>query len=135
TGSNNRDKFRSWHTTRSRINNFFREVGYLPYSSGDHYMQAMSYLAVAHGTKLYDANGSLTTNLWDAYQRTRNIDDEGNYESGNRLEFNRFCPLDAHEITSDNLNNKGIYLKKVERTTSNFEKWLVEQDEQFADEV
>lgn len=135
TGSNNRDKLRSWHTTRSRINNFFREVGYLPYSSGDHYMQAMSYLAVAHGTKLYDANGSLTTNLWDAYQRTKNIDDEGNYESGNRLEFNRFCPLDAHEIASDNLNNKGIYLKKVERTTSNFEKWLVGQDEQFADEV
>ena len=78
TGSNNRDKFRSWHTTRSRINNFFRSVGYLPYSSGDHYMQAMSYLAVAHGTKLYDADGTLSTNLWDAFERTQNVDDEGN---------------------------------------------------------
>ena len=88
TGSNNRDKFRSWHTTRSRINNFFRSVGYLPYSSGDHYMQAIPYLAVAHGTELYDADGTLSTNLWDAFETTQNVDDEGNFISGGKIKGN-----------------------------------------------
>lgn len=130
---NNRNKFRNWHTTRSRWNNFLREFGYLPYSTGDHYMQAMSYLAVAHGTTFYDTNGIADGNLWDAYKRIGNIDAEGKYESGNTLEFDRFCPLDAHEITYATLNEIGVHLKKIEKTIANFEKWLILQDGKFSD--
>lgn len=135
TSSDNREKFRNWNTSRSRINNFFRIAGYLPYSSGDHYMQAMSYLSVAHGTKLYDENGNESSNLWDAWQRTENTDDEGKFSAGKTIEFNRFCPLSESEITLEKLNDKGIYLKAVPKTTAVFEDWLTTIDEQWANDV
>lgn len=134
TSSNNREKFRNWHTTRSRVSNFYRSLGYLPYSSGDHYMQAMSYLSVAHGTKLYDADGKESGNLWDAYRRVDNTDENGSVY-GHSLQFAKFCPLDAKEITSNILNGEGVYLKPAVKSTVDFEDWLVYQDEQFADEV
>lgn len=67
--SDSKERFRNWHTNRSRLNNFYRMSGYLPYSAGDHYMQAMSYLSVAHGTKLYNEKGVEATNLWNAFKR------------------------------------------------------------------
>lgn len=67
-------KERGWSTYKSRAANFiFGESLMLPYSSGDHYMQSMSYLAVANGTKLYTRNG-IQTSLWNAYQ-VQNIED------------------------------------------------------------
>lgn len=133
--SDNREKFRSWHTTRSRINNFMRTLCYLPYSTGDHYMQSMSYLSVAHGTKLYDTDGNEVTNLWEAFKKIVNTDDEDKFKAGKTLEFNRFCPLNESDITLETLNAKGSYLKAVTKTTANFEDWLVTQDERWADEV
>ena len=133
--NSNREKFRSWKTTRSRLNNFYRMLGYLPYSSGDHYMQAMSYLAVAHGTKLYDTDGSEKTNLWDAYQREKNVDENGKYSAGKTLVFARFNPLSSSDITSDALNDKGVFLKPVKKSTIDFEDWLVWQDANFADDT
>ena len=132
--SNSRERFRNWKTTRSRVNNFYRMLGYLPYSSGDHYMQAMSYLSVAHGTTLYDIHGNAKSNLWDAYQRVANKDESG-VTKGYNLEFAKFSPLSASEITSDALNDKGVFLKPVTKSTVDFEDWLVYQDEKFADEV
>lgn len=134
SSSNSRERFRNWKTTRSRVNNFYRMLGYLPYSSGDHYMQAMSYLSVAHGTTLYDTDGSANSNLWEAYQRVGNTDDNG-VTSGYSLEFARFSPLNATDITSEVLNDKGVFLKPVTKSTVDFEDWLVYQDENFADEV
>lgn len=134
SSSNSRERFRNWKTTRSRINNFYRMLGYLPYSSGDHYMQAMSYLSVAHGTTLYDTDGSANSNLWEAYHRIANVDDNG-VTSGHSLEFARFSPLSSSEITSEILNDKSIFLKPVTKSTVDFEDWLVYQDENFADEV
>lgn len=133
--SDNRNKFRNWHTNRSRLNNFYRMSGYLPYSSGDHYMQAMSYLAVAHGTSLYDADGSLANNLWDAYEMKDNTDEFDRNPAGKSLEFKRINPLNAKEITSSAIESKGVYLKEVEKTTTNFNDWLLSQDVQFADPV
>lgn len=133
--NSNREKFRNWHTTRSRLNNFYRMVWYLPYSSGDHYMQAMAYLAVAHGTKLYDTDGRMKSNLWESYKKVRNTDENGKHKSGYSLEFERFCPLSAGDITSENLNNKGAFLKTVTKSTQDFEDWLVWQDARFADET
>ena len=132
--SDNREKFRNWHTNRSRLNNFYRMIGYLPYSSGDHYMQAMSYLAVAHGTKLYNEDGSLRSNLWEAWQKKENTDENNEYGKGYTLEFNRLSPLDSSEITSESINSKGVYLKEISRTKENFHIWLYAQDSQFADE-
>lgn len=133
--SSNKEKFRNWKTTRSRLNNFYRMVGYLPYSSGDHYMQAMSYLAVAHGTKLYDTDGSEKTNLWDAYQREKNADENGRFTAGKSLVFARFNPLSAGDITTEALNNKGVFLKPVTKSTVDFEDWLIWQDVNFADDT
>lgn len=70
----NRKDFRDWYTTNPkarRIYNMFSESIFLPYSSGDHYMQSMAYLAVAKKTKLYTATGS-EVSLWDAYQKSPN---------------------------------------------------------------
>lgn len=131
--SNNREKFRNWHTSRSRLNNFYRMVGYLPYSSGDHYMQAMSYLSVAHGTKLYNTNGTMESNLWDAWERKRNFDDKQEFSYGYTIEFNKLCPLDASELTSDNIDKQGVYLKGISRGNSHFLTWLYSQDSQFKD--
>ena len=131
--SDNKEKFRNWHTKRSRLNNFYRMVGYLPYSAGDHYMQAMSYLSVAHGTKLYNENGTEASNLWNAWEKRENSDDKQEYKHGYTLEFKRFCPADASQITAQTLNTKGFYLKKVQKTKGNFHTWLYSQDSQFAD--
>jgi len=134
SSSNSRERFRNWKTTRSRVNNFYRTLGYLPYSSGDHYMQAMSYLSVAHGTTLYNTDGNEESNLWNAYQRVDNTDDNG-VTKGYSLEFAKFSPLSSAEITSDILNEKGVFLKPVTKSTVDFEDWLVYQDENFADET
>ena len=131
--NDSRTKFRHWHTNRSRLNNFYRMVGYLPFSSGDHYMQAMSYLAVAYETKLYDTKGKLDTNLWSAYKRVKNEDENSQFSKGYTLQFSKFCPLGASDITSQILNGEGVYLKTVDKTTANFEDWLVWQDARFAD--
>ena len=137
--SNNREKFRNWHTNRAWYNNFYRALGYLPYSSGDHYMQAMSYLSVAHGTKLYDINGNVSSNLWDAYETTHSTIDldetEINMGKKNSLTFKKFCPFDASRITSARLNEEGVYLKPAEKSTIDFEDWLAFQDERFANEA
>lgn len=140
TSSNNREKFRNWKTTRTWYNNFYRALGYLPYSSGDHYMQAMSYLSVAHGTKLYDVDGMENGNLWDAYvpvnytiDLNENQIDMG--KSGKSLTFKKFCPLSADRITSKRLNEEGVFLKPVTKSTVDFEDWLVYQDENFADDT
>jgi hypothetical protein len=130
--SNNRENLRNWHTNRNGLNNFYRMLGYLPYSAGDHYMQAMSYLAVAHGTNLYDALGDKEDNLWDAWEKVENADDMNKYSYGYSLKFKKMCPLGDAEITTDSLS-KGFYLKEVEKTKENFHTWLYYQDSQWAD--
>ena len=131
--SDNREKFRNWHTNRSRLNNFYRMTGYLPYSAGDHYMQAMSYLAVAHGINLYNTDGTMSSNLWDAWKKKENKDDKDEYSKGSTIEFERLNPLDSSQITSDAIEAKGVYLKDLPRSTENFHVWLYAQDSQFAD--
>lgn len=135
TQGDNKTKFRNWRTTRSRLNNFYRMAGYLPYSSGDHYMQAMSYLSVAHDTMLYNVDGTEGSNLWDAYQRKENTDEFGNFSKGHTLAFVKFCPTDAQELTASIIDTEGVYLKKVEKTVADFEDWLIFHDERWADET
>lgn len=56
------------------------KVDYLfaPYKAGDHYMQNISFLAVAQRYKFIDGDGNIY-NLWDAYELVeRKKDDDGN---------------------------------------------------------
>lgn len=131
--SNNREKFRNFHTNRSRLNNWYRGLGYSPYSTGDHYMQSMSYLAVANGTKLYDEDGDFISNLWDAWYKTENSDDFGEFKKGATIEFKKFCPLNADEITGDVLIRDGVYIKEMSKNTSNLHTWLYSINSQFQD--
>lgn len=70
----NREAYRNWNTARGRrLYNMFAESLMLPYKSGDHYMQSISYLALAHKTKLYKPDGTSIT-MYDAYEKTDNVD-------------------------------------------------------------
>nr|DAN88752.1 MAG TPA: hypothetical protein [Bacteriophage sp.] len=77
---------RNWSTRESRLTrlNPFGNNLMLPYKSGDHYMQSMSYLAAANHYKFLDTNGE-TISLWDAL-RVKNIDDN-NPKAGKTLEL------------------------------------------------
>ena len=79
---------RNWSTRKSRLTrlNPFGNNLLFPYKSGDHYMQAMSYLAAANHYKFLDTNGE-TISLWDALEE-KNIDDS-NPEAGKTLEFKK----------------------------------------------
>lgn len=64
----NKHAQKEWYTRRTRAAKFFYgECLLMPYSAGDHYMQSMSYLAMAKGKKLIDSNGN-TVSMWDAYK-------------------------------------------------------------------
>ena len=85
----NRTKQRDWHTVNSksrRLYNMFNESIFLPYKSGDHYMQSISYLASAYKTKVYDESGRRIS-LWEAYQVVDNEDTQGN-KGGKTLALN-----------------------------------------------
>lgn len=73
----NRMDYRNWRTTNSRIYNMFSQSLFLPYKSGDHYMQLISYLALAHGIKLWDENGNKIS-LYNSYEVIDNEDEVGN---------------------------------------------------------
>ena len=54
----NKEQQKTYSTYKSRAANFFfGEALLLPYTSGDHYMQTMSYLAIMHKMKVYDESG------------------------------------------------------------------------------
>ena len=81
-------KQRDWYTQNSkarRIYNMFNESIFLPYKSGDHYMQSMAYLAIAQRTMLYDENGN-SISLWQAYKVVDNKDTYGR-KGGKTLEL------------------------------------------------
>lgn len=65
--SDNKDDWRNWNTRRPWVMNFFGKSLWLPYKSGEHYMQSIPYIGLAINTKLYDENGN-GTNLWEALQ-------------------------------------------------------------------
>lgn len=77
---------RNWSTRESRLTrlNPFGNNLMLPYKSGDHYMQSMSYLAAANHYKFLDTNGEAIS-LWDALE-VKNIDDS-NTKAGKALEL------------------------------------------------
>lgn len=82
----NRGEYREWNTDKARrIYNFFGESLFLPYKSGDHYMQSISYLALANKIRVYDSNGN-PISLFKAYKVVDNVDINGN-KGGKTLEL------------------------------------------------
>ena len=59
-----------------RLNPFGQNV-WLPYKSGEHYMQTMTFLSAAMATKLYDKDGN-ETSLYDAFEEVSTKDAKGN---------------------------------------------------------
>ena len=80
--SDNKKDWRNWNTRRSRILNFFGRSLWLPYKSGEHYMQSIPYIGLAINTKLYDENGN-ETNLWKALQ----VEDISGTKKGRELSY------------------------------------------------
>lgn len=65
----NKEAQKSYSTYHSRAANFiFGEALLLPYTSGEHYMQSMSYLALMHNIKVYDEEGK-EHRLLDMYRK------------------------------------------------------------------
>lgn len=131
----NRNDFKNWRTSRNRLNNTYRILGYLPYSSGDHYMQSMSYLATAHKIKMYDTNGKVKSNMWDAYVVKDNTDEYGENATGHIIEFMALNPISSKDITVEAIEKEGVLLKEATKSTADFEQWLLWQDFNFFDEV
>lgn len=77
---------REWSTRKTRLErlNPFGDNLMMPYKSGDHYMQTLSYLAAAQHYMFVDSTGSKMS-MWDALEE---VDiDKGHPEAGKRLEF------------------------------------------------
>lgn len=92
----NKEKQRNWETRRNRANYFlYNESLFLPYKMGEHYMQSMSYLALANSIKVYDVDGT-ETSLYDAYSVEHLEDETGKTFKDRTLALN------------------GVYLKDVE---------------------
>jgi hypothetical protein len=107
---------REWHTRRNRIIEFFGRSLYLPYKSGDHYMQSMSYLALANHTKVYDENGE-ERRLWDAYSVVDITDEDGNTgtrdKKGKLKKYGKKLELNGTYITKKSDVSKYKMLKTL----------------------
>ena len=80
--SDNKEDWRNWNTRRPWVMNFFGKSLWLPYKSGEHYMQSIPYIGLAISIKLYDENGN-ETNLWEALQ----VDSIGGTKKGKELTY------------------------------------------------
>ena len=78
--SDNKKEWRDWNTRRPWVMNMFGKSLWLPYKSGEHYMQSIPYIGLALNTKIYDEDGNETT-LWDAFQ----VDKIEDTKKGKRL--------------------------------------------------
>lgn len=94
----NKEKQRNWKTRRNRANYFlYNESLFLPYKMGEHYMQSMSYLALANSIKVYDVNGT-ETSLYDAYSVEHLEDETGKTFKDRTLALNGVYLKDAESV-------------------------------------
>ena len=67
----NKKDQKDFYTDMWRVTNIiYNELLMAPYSTGDHYMQSIAFLALAHKTKLISESGE-TRNLWEALEVTK----------------------------------------------------------------
>ena len=82
----NRKGFKDYETTHSWLYNALGKTLYLPYKSGDHFMQCMSYLALARHIKLYDSDGK-QVDLIDTFKLVDNKDVISGAKKGKTLQI------------------------------------------------
>lgn len=93
-----KEKQRNWETRRSRANYFlYNESLFLPYKMGEHYMQSMSYLALANSIKVYDVDGNKVS-LYDAYSAKQLEDETGKTFKDRTLALNGIYLKDAESV-------------------------------------
>lgn len=93
-----KEKQRNWETRRSRANYFlYNESLFLPYKMGEHYMQSMSYLALANSIKVYDVDGN-EVSLYDAYSTEQLEDETGKTFKDRTLALNGIYLKDAESV-------------------------------------
>lgn len=93
-----KEKQRNWETRRSRANYFlYNKSLFLPYKMGEHYMQSMSYLALANSIKVYDVNGN-EVSLYDAYSVEHLEDEAGKTFKDRTLALNGIYLKDAESV-------------------------------------
>lgn len=98
TLGDNKEKQRNWETRRNRANYFlYNESLFLPYKMGEHYMQSMSYLALANSIKVYDVDGT-ETSLYDAYSVEHLEDETGKTFKDRTLALNGVYLKDAESV-------------------------------------
>lgn len=138
----NREKFQNWKPEKSRIFKMIANTLYLPYSSGDHYMQAMSYLALAHKIKLSKISINPTgvsfknkRTLWDSYKLEDNTKNSKGKVTSKRLAFDGAIIQNGSDVTtlSQHYSFEDCLFKQPERNLITFEDWLLTQDPQFKD--
>lgn len=94
----NKEKQRNWETRRNRANYFlYNKSLFLPYKMGEHYMQSMSYLALANSIKVYDVDGT-ETSLYDAYSVEHLEDETGKTFKDRTLALNGVYLKDAESV-------------------------------------
>lgn len=122
----NEYEYGEWTTEGGRLRRGIRRVAHIanksmlyPYHGGDHWMQSMGFLAMAHKKKIYDANGKMTS-LVDAYETTGFGDIQLKKVSGNRYWYK----------IQNGGKIDGIIAKKIEETYVTLDddliNWLVE---------
>lgn len=93
-----KERQRNWETRRNRANYFlYNESLFLPYKMGEHYMQSMSYLALANSIKVYDVNGNKVS-LYDAYSTEHLEDETGKTFKDRTLALNGIYLKDAESV-------------------------------------
>lgn len=106
---------RNYFTEKSKLTklNPFGENLFMPYKCGEHYMQSMSYLAMANNTKLTDSKGN-PISLYNAYEVVPI--EEGNPKAGMTLAM-----------------KKGV--RVVDAETGELREWSVIDESKFMDKA
>lgn len=128
---NNKEKYRQWNTDSGRrALNLLGNAWFLPYKTGEHYMQSMSYLSLAYNTKVYNSEGE-EYSLFDAYDNVDN--EEGGNVNGKTLKlkedfFKNREDIATYEIINSIINKIQLVNQDVLGVNSDFNFTQEEQD-------
>lgn len=109
---NNTERYREYSTYQSRSARILSKSILFPYTSGDHYMQSMSYLAMMHKTKFIDLEGKTET-MWDAYKRVDSsyVDAQGREHISNK--FGKTLQLSKVYFITEDERQEYILVKSI----------------------
>lgn len=115
TLNDNKKKERDFFTRKSKLVklNPLGENLFMPYKCGEHYMQTMSYLAMATSTKLIDENGN-PISLYNAYE---------------------IVPIDINNPKAGKTLAMKKGVKYLDESTGELRDWSVDDESKFMDKA